>query len=274
MQTSKAILLRAKRQIFTEKIGNNLSRFKGEGYDFAELREYVSGDDVRHIDWVITAKMGTPYVKEFHQQRELNVILATMLSGSVYFGTKVLKQEQIANIVALLGLSAIKNGDPITSYLFSDELIQRNQPSKHYFSVEKVVNDILNYDPIGKAASYKAMINTLYTQTKKRSLIIVIADFFEPVDLKLLATKHEVIAIIVRDHFEENPKPLGFSALKDLESGTMLEAHISKSSVDHYAKKVREHDTQLLASLQNSGVRFVKIYTDDTPYVKLRELFF
>jgi len=93
MSKLKKILVRAKRQVFSEISGNNPSVFNGEGYDFIELKEYMPGDDIRHIDWNVTAKMQTPYVKIFKEERELNVVIATMLNGSVYFGSKAFKQD-------------------------------------------------------------------------------------------------------------------------------------------------------------------------------------
>ena len=98
-------------------VGNNPSIFQGEGYDFIELREYMPGDDIRHIDWNITAKMGTPFIKVFREERELNIVLVSVLNGSVHFGSKKFKQEVIAEVVALLSFSTLKNGDLLSTYI-------------------------------------------------------------------------------------------------------------------------------------------------------------
>ncbi|MCD6432596.1 MAG: DUF58 domain-containing protein, partial [Sulfurimonas sp.] len=123
MSKLQKILVRARRQVFSEMVGNNPSIFQGEGYDFIELREYMPGDDIRHIDWNITAKMQKPYIKIFREERELNVVVASVLNGSVHFGSKKFKQESIAEIVALLSFSTIKNGDLLSSYIFTDRII-------------------------------------------------------------------------------------------------------------------------------------------------------
>ena len=114
----KKLLIKAKRSVFSEMIGNNPSVFQGEGYDFIELREYNMGDDIRHIDWNVTAKMRTPFIKVFREERELNVVVSTMLNGSVHFGSTRLKQDLIAEIVAIVGFNVVKNGDLLSSFIF------------------------------------------------------------------------------------------------------------------------------------------------------------
>ena len=111
MKNSAQILLKARRQIIGDRIGNNPSMFRGEGYDFIELREYISGDDTRHIDWNVTAKMGKPYVKVFREERELNVLTVALLGGGLHFGSEKFKIESVAEAVALIGYSAVANGD-------------------------------------------------------------------------------------------------------------------------------------------------------------------
>ncbi len=222
MSKLKKILVRARRQVFSEMSGNNPSIFKGEGYDFVELREYMPGDDIRHIDWNITAKMQTPYIKIFKEERELNVVVATMLNGSVYFGSKKFKQDVIAELVALLSFSTLKNGDLLSSYIFTDRMISNSKPTKKMSFVTKNVAQVLEFDPLHQKADYALMADTLYKRLKRKSLIILIADFFQVPDLRVLAKKHEVIAIIVRDKFEEHPPVMGFSSLMDPESGVNI----------------------------------------------------
>ncbi len=267
------ILVRAKRQVFSEMVGNNPSIFQGEGYDFIELREYSPGDDIRHIDWNITAKMRTPYIKIFREERELNIVMASMLNGSVHFGSKKLKQDLIAEISALLSFSVLKNGDLLSSSIFADKMYNFSKPSKKMFAVQKNVSDILEFDALNKVANYKLMADTLYKRLKRKSLLIITGDFFEIPDFKLLARKHEVIAIIVRDRLEETPPSMGFSSLKDPESGMVLEGDFNNSSVKAYAKKVHDHDHKLYETFRKDQVRFIKIYTDDITSVQLKRLF-
>ena len=135
MSSLKKILIKAKRQVFSEMVGNNPSRFHGEGYDFSELREYQIGDDIKHIDWNITAKMQKPYVKVFKEERELHVSLVSMMGGSLYFGSQKMKQEVVAEIMAILSFSVVKNQDLLSHYLVQEELAQIVRPTKIEFPV-------------------------------------------------------------------------------------------------------------------------------------------
>ena len=273
MSKLKKILVRARRQVFSEMVGNNPSIFQGEGYDFIELREYQNGDDIRHIDWNITAKMQKPFIKIFREERELNVVLVSILNGSVHFGSDKFKQEAIADVNALLGFSTVKNGDLLSSYIFTDKLEHHLKPSKKVHQVQTLTQDILEFDALGKKLDLKVIADTLYKRLKRKSLILMVGDFFEIPDFKLLAKKHELVCIVVRDKFEEKPPPMGFSSLVDPESGAVLEGDFNKSSVESYAKKVRQHDHDLFETFRKHQVRFTKVYTDDTPSVNLRRLF-
>ncbi|WP_418641159.1 DUF58 domain-containing protein [Sulfurimonas sp. ST-27] len=273
MSKLQKILVRARRQVFSEMVGNNPSIFQGEGYDFIELREYMPGDDIRHIDWNITAKLQKPYIKIFREERELNVVVASMLNGSVYFGSKRFKQDVIAEITAMLSFSTIKNGDLLSSYIFSDKLESFLKPSKKLFQVHKSTNEILDFDPLNKKADYKVLADTLFKRLKRKSLIVIVGDFFEIPDFKVLAKKHEVVAVIVRDRLEERPPEMGFTSLVDPESGAVLEGDFNAQTVKEYAKKVLVHDRKLYATFRKHQIRFTKVYTDGKTGVSLRRLF-
>ncbi|MEN8146443.1 MAG: DUF58 domain-containing protein [Campylobacterota bacterium] len=273
MSTLSKILVRARRQVFSEMVGNNPSIFHGEGYDFIELREYMPGDDIRHIDWNITAKMQTPYIKIFKEERELNIVIASMLNGSVHFGTKKFKQELIAEIVANLSYAILHNGDLLSTHIYADRLYSENKPTKKVSSITKSVDEVLAFEPINKVANYRLLAETLYKRVRRRSLILIVADYFDLPDFKLLAKKHEVIAIIVRDRLEEKPPVMGFASLRDPETGQQLEGDYSQKSVDSYTAKVHQHDRELYERLRKDGVRFTKIYTDENSAIALRRLF-
>ncbi len=273
MSKLQKILVRARRQVFSEMVGNNPSIFQGEGYDFIELREYMPGDDIRHIDWNVTAKLQTPFIKVFREERELNVVLVSVLNGSVHFGSEIFKQDMIADINAHLSFSTLKNGDLLSSYIFTDEMVSHTKPSKKLYQIQKNVQEILDFDALNKQVDFKVISDGLYKRLKRKSLILIIGDFFEIPDFKLLAKKHEVVCIIVRDRLEENPPEMGFSSLVDPESGAVLEGDFNASSVKAYAKKVAEHDRLLYETLRKHQIRFTKIYTDSNPSVGLRRLF-
>lgn len=271
--TLRKILVRARRQVFSEVVGTNPSIFKGEGYDFVELREYLYGDDVRHIDWTVTAKMQRPYVKVFREERELNVAVAAMLGGSVHFGQKRFKQELIAEIVALSGYAVLHNGDRLGTFAFADTMVAHARPTRQVSSVRRSVESILNFDALYKSSNYAEMAAQLYRQLRRKSLVIIVADFFELPEFRLLAKKHEVVAIIVRDRLEEQPPPMGLSMLKDPQSGMRLEGDFNTASVRRYAAKVKAHDHALYERFRRDGIRFTKVYTDDSASAALRRLF-
>ncbi len=273
MSRLQKILVRARRQVFSEMVGNNPSIFQGEGYDFIEMREYMPGDDIRHIDWTVTAKMQHPYIKIFREERELNVVMAAMLNGSIHFGSKKFKQDLIAELTALVSFSTLRNGDLLSSYFFADKLYEQFKPTKKLHAVQKNVQTVLDFDPIKKEADYKNMAETLYKRVRRRSLIIITADFFEIPDFRLLAKKHEVVAIIVRDRMEEAPPAFGFSSLMDPESGQSLEGDFNAKSVKSYKAKVHAHDHKLYERFRRDQIRFIKVYTDDVASVQLRRLF-
>jgi uncharacterized protein (DUF58 family) len=191
----------------------------------------------------------------------------------MHFGSKKFKQDVLAEVVALLSYSTLKNGDLLSSYIFTDKMISHNKPSKKLHQVQKSVDEILNFDSLNQKADYKVLADTLYKRLKRKSLILVIGDFFEIPDFKLLAKKHEVVAIIVRDHLEERPPEMGFASLVDPESGAVLEGDFNKSSVEAYAKRVHVHDRKLYETLRKHQIRFTKVYTDASVGVALRRLF-
>lgn len=273
MSNLKKILIKAKRQVFSEMIGNNPSTFHGEGYDFSELREYQIGDDIKHIDWNITAKMQKPYVKVFKEERELHVSLVSMMGGSLYFGSQKMKQELVAEIMALLSFSVVKNQDLLSHYMIQEELTQIIRPTKKEFPIHHATQTILECETLNHHSDYKNLGPLLMKHVKHKSLIIIVGDFFEIPDLTILSKRHEVIALVVRDKIEEHPKAMGFSALIDPQSGQMLEGEFGRSKVDAYAKKVALHDRELFASFKKSRIRHTKIYTDDNPFIAIKRLF-
>ena len=268
-KTVKKIVLKTKKQVYGDMLGNNASLFQGEGFEFAELREYVYGDDIRKIDWKTTAKLGKPFVKVYKEERELNVVVVSLLSGSTYFGTVKQKSDIMAEVVATLGFSAVKNADLFTHMVFADKMYSLSKPSKKLFSVHKAVEDVVGFDPLGKEADYRALVETLVNRLKKKALLFIISDFVGDIDLKLLARKHDVFAVIVRDKFEENPSELGYLRLIDMETKESFEGDIDRGTLKQYTKALHENDEKLYKQFKKQGVRFTKIYTHEEPTLKL-----
>ena len=266
---AKKIILKTKKQVYGDMLGNNASLFQGEGFEFAELREYVYGDDVRKIDWKTTAKLGKPFVKIYKEERELNVVVVSMLGGSMYFGTLKQKTDVAAEVVATLGFSAVKNSDLFSHMLFADRLYDLSKPSKKLFSVHKAVDEITAFEPLGKVADYEALTQTLNNRLKKKALLFIISDFVGDVDLKLLSKKHDVFAVIVRDKFEEDPSELGYLRLVDMETRQSFEGNIDASALKQYKKALHENDEKLYKQFKKQGIRFAKVYTHEDAGLKL-----
>ncbi|MGM0518032.1 MAG: DUF58 domain-containing protein [Campylobacterota bacterium] len=267
----KKILIKTKKESFSEIIGNNISKAKGEGYDFCELKEYEYGQDVKNIDWVITAKMQKPYIKVFHSQKQLNIKIVTLLNGSVYFGTKKLKKDLIVELASALGFISIKQDDPFTSYIANEELTLCTKKSKKIYSVNFMAQKLFWYDVLKKDINYKLIQNELFKTIHHKSVIFLIGDFFDikELDLRLLSKKHEIIVLIVRDIFEENPPKLGSVNFCDPVSSINFDGFLDKTTIDSYKQKIKINDHKLYNHLQKCGIRFTKVYTHENPIKKL-----
>ena len=262
---TKKILLKTRKQVFGDMLGNNASLFHGEGFEFAELREYIYGDDIRKIDWKTTAKLGRPFVKVYREERELNVAVSTMLGGSTYFGTCCQKSEYIAQIVAMLGFSAVKNSDLFSHLIYADKLYRHSKPSKKLHAVSTETEKVLQFNPLGLPSDFAGWTTTTFQRIRKKSLLFLISDFVGEVDLRLLAKKHDLFAIIVRDRFEEEPKELGYLRLVDTEGKGSYEGEIGRSTLDHYRAALKANDHALYRQFRQHGIRHAKLFTDEDP---------
>jgi len=268
-KSAKKIILKTKKQVYGDMLGNNASLFQGEGFEFAELREYVYGDDVRKIDWKTTAKLGKPFIKVYKEERELNVVVVSVLGGSVYFGTVKQKSDIVAEVVATLGFSAVKNADLFSHMVFADKLYSLSKPSKKLFSVHKAVEEIVDFEPLGKEGDFKALVQTLNNRLKKKALLFIISDFVGDIDLKLLSKKHDVFAVIVRDRFEEDPSELGYLRLIDMETRQSYEGNVDSGTLKSYKKALHDNDETLYKQFKKQGIRFTKVYTHEDSALKL-----
>lgn len=270
-QVLKKILIKTKKDIFSENIGNNSSLKKGEGYDFCELKEYEYGDDVKNIDWIISAKMQKPYVKQFYAQKELNIKIVSFLNGSVYFGTKKFKQEIITELASAIGYISVKQGDPFASFIANENLEVCTKKSKRVFNVNFMAEQIFNYNVLNKNTNYKKITRELFKTIHHKSIIFLIGDFFdiEKLDLKLLCQKHEIIALIVRDKFEENPFELGNVNFVDPSTNKSFEGVLNTNTISNYIQKIKENDTRLFKHFQDCGIKFTKVYTHEDSIKRL-----
>ncbi|SFV53239.1 hypothetical protein MNB_SV-6-42 [hydrothermal vent metagenome] len=265
--------IKAKEQVYTLLSGNNLSKLHGEGYDLSEIREYQIGDDVRKINWMITAKMGKPYIKELHANRELSIVVSTMMDGSLYFGKTDAKQQKLAEVVALLGYASLHSGDTFSAISHTDRGVRFLPPTKEIYSIDTLIDDIYNIELLESSISYRDGIEETFRRVLKPSLIFVVGDFLQEVDLSLLAQKHEVIAIIIRDQAEEDPQKLGEVILHNPTDGKEMTTYFGQKSVDRYLTRLKKHDEAIIKHFSQQKIRYQKIYSNEDAIGRLIDLF-
>jgi len=262
----QTILLKAKEDVYTHLSGGNISRILGQGYDFSELREYDVSDDIRHISWINSAKLGQPYVKKMHEERELNVAVCSLLDGRFLVGRK---RELLEYVVAVLGYSSYESNDLFTAFTFVGSELKNYEPTKNLYSIEHVVEEISRIELLGKKRD-DSQINRIEMESKH--LLFVIGDFLDFVDLSVLAQKHEVVVIIVRDVLEENPNASVNIQLINPQTNHLIHQLLSKKAILHYKAKLLEHDKKLFHHFNEHAVKYVKIYTENEVLWKLEQL--
>jgi uncharacterized protein (DUF58 family) len=269
----KTLQLKARHQVYTLLSGQNLSKLHGEGYDFAELREYQMGDDIRKINWTITAKLGKPYIKELHANRELSIVVATFMDGSLYFGSGNNKQRKLTEVATILGYAIQHNGDLFTGINYTQNKTEITPPSKQLYHIEQFSRKLFKTSVLGTKVNLTASFQDLFKHLYKPSLLFIIGDFLETVDLSLLAQKHEVIAIIIRKSNEESPKKLGEVTLSSPQDSNKMDTYFGKKSIEKYLTKLKENDEKLVEHFSKYDIRYVKIFTEDEVVGKLVSLF-
>ena len=222
------------------------SVFKGRGIEFSEVREYTPDDDIRDIDWNVTARMGTPYIKKYAEERELNVMIAVDASASGLFGSEKEKREQMAEAAALLAFSAIRNNDKVGLLIFTDRTELYLQPRSGKTHGLRVIRELVAMEPEGRGTNIGNALESLATGLKKRSVIFLISDFLDSGDyektLKIISRKHDVIAFRIQDRAELGlPCSLPGLNVEGLENGrTFLFDAAGGKALQAYADSSRE----------------------------------
>jgi len=273
MQTKKALLVKTKRKIFALHSGNHPSIFESRGIDFREIKEYTFGDEIRKINWKVTAREQKPYVNRFNEERSLNVLVVFLVSGSIYFGTQKLKQESMAEVLSALAYATLHQGDYLSTLFFSAQEEFFHAPTKKMGSLERLLDVALTLNPLSKTVDYATLNSYVMNRIKRKSLIFVIGDFYGDVDLSALVARHEVYAIMVRDHFEELPNLRGEHTLIDPNTMHQTSFSLSGSQLKAYAKRLEEQDFKTITHFKKHKIKYTKLYTDEEPYDKLFELF-
>lgn len=267
-------------RLLTQQIfaGQYRSAFKGRGMAFSEVRQYNYGDDVRFIDWNVTARFHSPYIKLFNEEREMTVMLLIDVSGSNLFGTKrQFKNELITELAAVLSFSAISNNDKVGVLFFSDTVEKFIPPAKGKSHILRIIRELLTYTPSQKKTDISEALRYFTNAIKKRCTAFLISDFvgsnFEQA-LKIAASRHDLVALNVIDKGETEIPDLGLLELLDPETGERFWA-------DTFSKKVRESYAEWWEKLHNenleifrrSGIDTIPLYTDEDYVPALKTLF-
>ena len=255
----KKIKFRISRKLDSRFVGQYRSAFKGNGLQFETVREYQFGDEIKSIDWNVSARMNHLYVKEFIEERELNIVLMIDISGSMKFGSKRKKNDVLMEIATLLLFLAEQNNDRMSVMLFTDKVEWFFTPKKGRKYVLKVVKEILDFKPESRKTDISAAIDFSLSVLKKRSIVFVISDFIDNsylIKLKRLRRKHDIIPVMVSDPLEKKFNFLGLTQFYDLENNDMV---FSSIPGDTLKNEIQGFDVMSLStseSVENSILKY------------------
>ena len=258
--------------------GEYHSAFKGRGMSFSEVRDYQYGDDVRNIDWNVTARTGDPHVKIFEEERELTVMLLVDVSQSVYFGTRrAFKQEIITEICAVLAFSAINNNDKVGVLFFSDKVEQFIPPKKGKSHILRIIRELLDLEPANSGTDLGEALRYFNNVVKKRSIAFLLSDFAAPAyadALRVAARRHDLIGVQVYDPLEAALPNVGLLPARDAETGrTRWIDTGSRRERERYAARFRARVEELTQLFARSGADLMRVRTD-ADYAKVLHQFF
>ena len=278
MSTSALLKKVRKIEIKTKGLSNHIfageyqTAFKGKGMAFSEVREYQPGDDIRSIDWNVTARYNAPFVKVFEEEREMTVMLLIDVSASGNFGTQEqFKRELATELSAILAFSAIKNNDKVGVIFFTDKVEQFIPPKKGKSHILRIIREVLAFQPTGKGTDIAGALEYFNSVIKKRSICFILSDFMSKEfdrPLKIASKKHDLVALRIHDTREDTLPNIGLVPIQDAETEEMLFVDTSsKKFRDNFAKNRVQATEKLRKLLPASGVDLIDI-TTGTDYVK------
>lgn len=266
--------------------GQYHSVFKGRGMDFDEVREYVPGDEIRSIDWNVTARTGRPFIKKYTEERELTLLLLVDLSASGHFGSRLsTKRERAAEIASVLAFSAIRNNDKVGLILFTDEIEQYLPPKKGRRHVLRVVREILFFEPRRRGTDLVRVLRFAHQVVRRQAVAFLLSDFLSPSSgdepsgelrraLELVHRRHDLVAMVVSDHRESELPRIGRVTLEDAETGEQLEIDTSDEDVrDRFRHQTERRRDTLRQTLRGTGIDTLEIDSDRPYLAPLRRFF-
>ena len=278
MSTSALLKKVRKIEIKTKGLSNHIfageyhTAFKGKGMAFSEVREYQPGDDIRSIDWNVTARYNSPFVKVFEEEREMTVMLLIDVSASGNFGTQEqFKRELATELAAILAFSAIKNNDKVGVIFFTDKVEQFIPPKKGKSHILRIIREVLAFQPTGKGTDIAGALEYFSAVIKKRSICFILSDFMSNEfdrPLKIASKKHDLVALRIHDTREDTLPNVGLVPMQDAETEKILFVDTSSKKVrDNFAKNRAQATEKLRKLFPASGVDLIDI-TTGTDYVK------
>ena len=258
--------------------GEYHSVFKGKGMAFSEVREYQVGDEIRTIDWNVTARFNSPFVKVFEEERELTVMLLVDVSASESFGTKKqFKKDLITELCAVLSFSAIQNNDKIGVILFSDKIEKFIPPKKGRSHILRIIHDLIDFEPTGTGTDIGEALRYLVNVIKKKSIVFVLSDFLDTNmedALKIAGKKHDTIALRIYDQREEEMPKVGLIRVMDSETGKLIWVDTAMKSVrKKYEQWWKDKEQKLDSMFKKNKIDEVKIRVDKSYIVPLSNFF-
>ena len=278
LQKVQLLEIRTKGIVNTIFGGEYQSAFKGRGMEFSEVRAYTFGDDVRQIDWDVTARSNEPYIKVFEEEREQTLMLCVDISTSGLFGShRQTKMELATELSAVLAFSAIKNGDKVGMVLFSDRIEKVIPPKKGKNHVLRLIREIFATKPSGKKTDIQSALKYLGKLVSRRAIIVLLSDFEDQnyeKQLKTINRKHDLVNIVIRDRLEDTLPELGLLRLQDPETGQMTVVDTSSNTVRKaYQIERKKQREMLLTFFRKHQMDHVELYTNES-YVKSLSGFF
>ena len=278
LRNIRRIEIRTKRLVNDLFSGEYQSTFKGQGMEFEEVRLYEPGDDIRLIDWNVTARTGYPHIKKFREERELSVVLLFDASSSGRFGTRErFKSETAAELCALLAFSAIKNNDKVGLVIFTDRIEKFIPPKKGRVHVLRLIREILYFEPQGRGTDIAQALDYFNRVIRRKSVVFLVSDFMSEEFLKPLQIangKHDVIAVKITDPRETGFENVGLLELEDAETGEIYVVDTSSRAFrKEYAARAEEDLASLKKSFRLIDLDFVSIETGRDYVVPLMEFF-
>jgi uncharacterized protein (DUF58 family) len=274
----RRIELRTRRLVNSMFAGQYHSVFKGRGMNFEEVREYAPGDEIRSIDWNVTARMNAPYIKKYTEERELTVMLLVDVSASGIFGSVQLsKRELAAEVASILAFSAINNNDKVGLILFTDRIELFIPPKKGRLHTLRLIREMLYFEPEGRGTDLAGALDYLNLVVSRRSVVFMISDFLAPDFTKSLTVsskRHDLVAMPVIDKGESELPNVGIITLEDAETGAQIDVNTSSKAVRRALREINEDrlaDLEYL--LRSRRVDIVRLTTTEDYLIPLRNFF-